>query len=38
MEIYSHIIEGIQNDIMALLDEILPVGKISNESKINANS
>lgn len=27
MDTYSHIIEGMQSDAMALLDEILPVGK-----------
>ena len=26
MDVYSHIIDGIQNDAVALLDEILPVG------------
>jgi len=27
MDVYSHIIEGMQSDAMALLDEVLPVGK-----------
>ena len=27
MDVYSHIIEGMQSDAMALLDEILPAGK-----------
>jgi hypothetical protein len=26
MDVYSHIIEGIQSDAMALLDKVLPVG------------
>jgi hypothetical protein len=26
MDCYSHIIEGMQEDAMALLDEVLPVG------------
>ncbi len=26
MDVYSHIIEGMQEDAMALLDEVLPVG------------
>jgi len=26
MDTYSHIIEGMQNDAMALLDEVLPAG------------
>jgi integrase len=28
MDVYSHIIEGMQSDAMALLDEVLPAGKI----------
>ena len=27
MDVYSHIIEGMQSDAKALLDEVLPVGK-----------
>lgn len=27
MDTYSHIIDGMQSDAMALLDEVLPVGK-----------
>lgn len=27
MDTYSHIIEGMQSDAMALLDEVLPPGK-----------
>ena len=34
MDTYSHIIEGMQEDAMALLDEVLPVGV---SQKINAN-
>ena len=26
MDVYSHIIDGMQEDAMALLDEVLPVG------------
>jgi len=26
MDVYSHIIEGMQSDAMALLDEVLPAG------------
>ena len=26
IDVYSHIIDGIQNNVMALLDEVLPVG------------
>jgi hypothetical protein len=26
MDVYSHIIEGLQQDAMALLDEVLPAG------------
>ena len=33
MDVYSHIIEGMQSDAMALLDEVLPAGK--NGLKIN---
>ena len=27
MDVYSHIIEGMQSDAMALLDEVLPPGR-----------
>jgi integrase len=27
MDVYSHIIDGMQGDAMVLLDEVLPVGK-----------
>lgn len=37
MDTYSHIIEGMQNDAMALLDEVLPVGKNGLKNKFNAN-
>ena len=37
MDVYSHIIEGMQEDAMALLDEVLPAGKNGVENKINAN-
>jgi hypothetical protein len=36
MDVYSHIIEGMQSDAMALLDEILPVAKNGIPQKINA--
>ena len=36
MDTYSHIIDGMQEDAMALLDEVLPVGKNSVFQKINA--
>ena len=38
MDTYSHIIEGMQSDAMALLDEVLPVGKNGISQKNNANS
>ena len=38
MDVYSHIIEGMQSNAMALLDEILPVAKNRLPDKINANS
>ena len=38
MDVYSHIIEGMQSDAMALLDEALPPGKNGVSQKINANS
>lgn len=37
MDVYSHIIEGMQEDAMALLDEVLPVGVNGVKNKINAN-
>ena len=37
MDAYSHIIEGMQSDAMALLDEVLPVGKNGGCQKNNAN-
>jgi integrase len=37
MDIYSHIIEGMQSDAMALLDEVLPPGKNGVVGKNNAN-
>jgi len=37
MDVYSHIIEGIQSDDMALMDEVLPVAKNGHWDKINAN-
>jgi len=37
MDVYSHIIDGMQEDAMALLDEVLPSGKNVMFQKINAN-
>jgi len=37
MDVYSHIIEGMQEDAMALLDEVLPAGKNMVSQKNNAN-
>jgi len=37
MDVYSHIIEGMQSDAMALLDEVLPAGKNGGFQKSNAN-
>ncbi len=37
MDTYSHIIEGMQEDAMALLDEVLPAGKNNVSQKNNAN-
>ncbi|OGO04852.1 MAG: hypothetical protein A2Y91_05415 [Chloroflexi bacterium RBG_13_54_8] len=34
MDVYSHIIDGMQSDAMALLDEVYPAGV---SQKINAN-
>jgi len=36
MDVYSHIIEGMQEDAMALLDEVLPAGKNGVFQKNNA--
>ncbi len=38
MDVYSHIIEGMQEDAMALLDEVLPPGKNEVSQKNNAKS
>jgi integrase len=37
MDVYSHIIEGMQSDAMALLDEVLPIGKNGTSQQNNAN-
>jgi hypothetical protein len=37
MDTYSHIIEGMQEDAMALLDEVLPAGVNGSSQKSNAN-
>jgi len=37
MDVYSHIIEGMQSDAMALLDKVLPPGKNGVSQKNNAN-
>jgi len=37
MDVYSHIISGMQEDAMALLDEVLPAGKNGVSQKNNAN-
>ncbi len=37
MDVYSHIIEGMQSDAMALLGEVLPEGKNGMSRKNNAN-
>ena len=37
MDTYSHIIEGMQEDAMALLDEVLPAGVNGVAQKINAS-
>ncbi len=36
MDTYSHIIEGMQSDAMALLDEVLPPGKNGLSPRFNA--
>ena len=38
MDVYSHIIEGMQKDAMALLDEVIPTGTHSTQNKSSANS
>jgi len=38
MDVYSHIISGMQEDTMALLDEVLPAGINGVSQEINANS
>ena len=35
IDVYSHIIDGIQNNVMALLDEVLPAGVNNNFSSLN---
>ena len=37
MDTYSHIISGMQEDAMVLLDEVLPPGKNGVSQKNNAN-
>ncbi len=37
MDTYSHIIEGMQSDAVALLDEVLPAGVNGVPRKYNAN-
>jgi len=37
MDVYSHIIEGMQSDAMALLDEVLPAA-VNDARKINTKS
>lgn len=32
MDTYSHIISGMQEDMMALLDEVIPIGLTSNSN------
>ena len=36
MDVYSHIIEGMQSDAMALLDEVLPPGANGVKNKITS--
>jgi len=38
MDVYSHIIEGMQSGAMTLLDEVLPAPKNGVLHKINTNS
>ncbi len=37
LDVYSHIIEGMQSEAMALLDEVLPVAKNGLLERINVN-
>ena len=37
MDVYSHIIDGMQSDAMALLDEVLPTGR-KNNTDLTLNS
>jgi len=37
MDVYSHIMEGMQSDAMALLDEVLSVAKSDIPQRISAN-
>jgi len=38
MDTYSHIISGMQEDMMALLDDVLPAGKTDADEKISTYS
>ena len=38
MDTYSHIIEGMQSDAMALLDEVLPLGVAPKYCETNYNA
>ena len=38
MDTYSHIIEGMQSDAMALLDEVLPPGVAQKHCELNYNA
>ena len=38
MGAYSHIIEGMQQDVMALLDEVLPSGKIRSPEEVSSRN
>jgi len=38
MDTYSHIISGMQEDMMALLDDVLPAGKNGANNKTNIHS
>ena len=39
MDIYSHIIEGMQSEAMALLDEVLPAGvNVAGKNNVNLTS
>ena len=35
IDVYSHIIDGMQSDVMALLDEALPAGENNNFLSLN---